>query len=301
MTDLPDLFPDFDSRVVETKHGKLFARIGGNGPPALVLHGYPQTHVMYHRVAPELAKHRTLVLADLPGYGASDAPAAAADHSPYTKRAMAAALVELMEKLGHKRYALIGHDRGGRVGYRFALDHPERVTRLAVLDIIPTWEMWAKMDAARAQQVYHWTFLAQPAPFPETLIGNSPDFFFDWIFTGRRWGTDRAAFDPRALQHYRRNFADPARIHAFCEDYRAGQSTDVAIDGADVRAGKKIACPLLALWGSRGIPSKGEGPLDVWRRWGTHVEGRAVECGHFLPEENPEGTLAALLPFIAQD
>ena len=301
MSTLPELFPGFESRTIGTKAAKLFARIGGNGPPLLLLHGHPQTGAMYHRIAPGLARHYTLVIADLIGYGASGTPEAAPDHSPYTKRAMAAAMVELMEKLGHKRFALVGHDRGGRVGYRLALDHPARVTRLAVLDIIPTWEMWAGMNAARAQQVYHWTFLAQPAPFPETLIGNSAGFFFDWIFTGRRWGTDRAAFDPRALQHYRGNFADPARIHAFCEDYRAGQSSDVAIDDADVKAGKKIACPLLALWGTRGIPSRGDGPLDAWRRWATQVEGRAVECGHFLPEENPEATLAALLPFLAQD
>jgi haloacetate dehalogenase len=301
MTNLPDLFPGFETRHVETSAGKLFARLGGRGAPLLLLHGFPQTHVMYHRIAPELAEHRSLVIADLPGYGASDAPAAAADHSPYVKRAMAAAMVDLMQKLGHQRFALVGHDRGGRVGYRLALDHPARVTRLSVLDIIPTWEMWAKMDAKRAQQVYHWTFLAQPAPLPETLIGNSADFFMDWIFSGRRWGTDKSAFDPRAVEHYRGNFIDPARIHAFCEDYRAGQSTDVAIDEADVKAGNKIACPVLALWGARGIPSRGESPLEIWRRWAANVEGKAIECGHFLPEENPQATLGALLPFLAKD
>lgn len=301
MSKLPELFPGFESRFVETRAAKLFARVGGKGAPLLLLHGYPQSGAMYHRIAPELAKHRTLVIPDLIGYGASDAPEAAPDHTPYTKRAMAAAMVELMEKLGHKRFALVGHDRGGRVGYRLALDHPERVTRLSVLDIIPTWEMWAGMNAMRAQQVYHWTFLAQPAPLPETLIGNSTEFFMEWIFGGRRWGSDRKAFDPRAVEHYRGNFADPKRIHAFCEDYRAGQSTDVSIDDADVKAGRKITCPLLALWGARGIPSKGEGPLDVWRRWATSVEGQAIDCGHFLPEENPAATLAALLPFLAKD
>jgi haloacetate dehalogenase len=301
MPQLPELFPGFQSRHIDTSAGRIFVRLGGDGPPVLALHGYPQTHAMYHRVAPAMAKQHALVLADLPGYGASDAPDAAPDHSPYTKRAMAAALVEAMEQLGHRRFAVVGHDRGGRVGYRLALDHPERVTRLAVLDIIPTWEMWNKMDAARAQQVYHWTFLAQPAPLPETLITNAREFFMDWIFTGRRWGTDRSAFDPRAVEHYRVNFADPARIHAFCEDYRAGQSTDVAIDDADVKAGRKIACPVLALWGARGIPSRGEPPLEVWRRWADDVEGQAVDCGHFLPEENPDATLAALLPFLAKD
>ena len=230
MSKLPELFPGFESRFVETKAAKLFARIGGKGAPLLLLHGHPQTGAMYHRIAPELAKHYTLVIADLIGYGASGTPESAPDHSPYTKRAMAAAMVELMEKLGHKRFALVGHDRGGRVGYRLAFDHPERITRLSVLDIVPTFEMWAGMNAARAMQAYHWAFLAQQAPFPETLIGNSVDFYFKWVFTGMRWGTDASVFDPRAVEHYRQNFSDAAHIHAFCEDYRAGQSTDVEID-----------------------------------------------------------------------
>lgn len=303
MSKLPELFPGFESRVVETKAAKLFARIGGKGAPLLLLHGHPQTGAMYHRIAPQLAKHYTLVIADLIGYGASGTPEAAADHSPYTKRAMAVAMVELMEKLGYKRFALVGHDRGGRVGYRLAFDHPERITRLSVLDIVPTFEMWAGMNAARAMQAYHWGFLAQPAPFPETLIGNSVDFYFKWIFTGMRWGTDASVFDPRAVEHYRQNFSDAAHIHAFCEDYRAGQSTDVAIDDADLKAGKKIAGPVQVLWGARGLPvrSGGEGMLEIWRRWATNVEGQAIDCGHFLPEENPDATLAALLPFLAKD
>ncbi len=303
MSNLPELFPGFESRVVDTKAAKLFARIGGNGAPLLLLHGHPQTGAMYHRIAPELAKHYTLVIADLIGYGASGTPESAPDHSPYTKRAMAAAMVELMEKLGHKRFALVGHDRGGRGGYRLAFDHPERITRLSVLDIVPTFEMWAGMNAARAMQAYHWPFLAQPAPFPETLIGNSVDFYFKWVFTGMRWGTDASVFDPRAVEHYRQNFSDAAHIHAFCEDYRAGQSTDVAIDDADLKAGKKIACPVQVLWGVRGLPARsgGQGMLDIWRRWAANVEGQAIECGHFLPEENPEATLAALLPFLAKD
>jgi haloacetate dehalogenase len=303
MSKLPELFPGFESRVVETKAAKLFARIGGKGAPLLLLHGHPQTGAMYHRIAPELAKHYTLVIADLIGYGASGTPESVPDHSPYTKRAMAAAMVELMEKLGHKRFALVGHDRGGRVGYRLAFDHPGRITRLSVLDIVPTYEMWAGMNAARAMAAYHWAFLAQRAPFPETLIGNSVDFYFNWIFTGMRWGTDASVFDPRAVEHYRQNFSDAAHIHGFCEDYRAGQSTDVEIDGVDLKAGKKIACPVQVLWGARGLPARsgGEGMLDIWRRWAANVEGQAVDCGHFLPEENPDATLAALLPFLAKD
>lgn len=298
MTQLAELFPGYDSQLLETSAGKIFARVGGSGPPLLLLHGYPQTNVMWHRLAPMLAPHFLLVIPDLPGYGTSDAPEAKPDHSPYTKRAMAQAMVEAMEKLGHRKFALVGHDRGGRVGYRLALDHPERVSRLAVLDIVPTWEMWAKMDAKRAMKVFHWTFLAQPYPLPEMLIGKAPVQYLEWKMAAWNGEDSVSVFDPRALDHYRAFFAVPARLHATCEDYRAGQSTDVAIDDADVKAGRKIECPVLALWGSRGIPAAGENPLDVWRRWARNVEGRAIDCGHFLAEENPDDTAAALLPFL---
>ncbi|MCC6948010.1 MAG: alpha/beta hydrolase [Bradyrhizobiaceae bacterium] len=298
MPELADLYPGYESRFIETSAGRIFARIGGSGSPLLLLHGYPQTNVMWHRMAPALAKEHTLVIPDLPGYGQSDAPEAAPDHSPYTKRAMAQAMVEVMEKLGHQRFALVGHDRGGRVAYRLALDHPQRVTRLSVLDIVPTWEMWAKMDAKRAMKVFHWTFLAQPYPLPEMLIGKAPVEYMEWKMLAWNGSDTNSIFDPRAMDHYRAFFAQPARLHATCEDYRAGQSTDVAIDDADVKAGRKIECPLLALWGARGIPAQGESPLEVWKRWATKVEGRAIDCGHFLPEENPDDTLKALLPFL---
>jgi len=295
---LADLYPGFESRLVETRAGRIFARVGGRGSPVLLLHGYPQTHVMWHRVAPALAGEHTLVVADLPGYGESDAPEAAADHSPYTKRAMAAAMVELMEQLEHRRFAVVGHDRGGRVGYRLALDYPDRATCLAVLDIVPTWEMWHSMDAARAMKVFHWTFLAQPYPLPEMLIGKAPLEYMEWKMLAWNGAHTNTVFDPRALEHYRTSFAQPARLHATCEDYRAGQSTDVAIDEADVRAGRRIECPVLALWGARGIPVAGESPLTVWKRWARHVDGWAIDSGHFLAEENPPDTVAALLPFL---
>jgi haloacetate dehalogenase len=298
MPRLADLYPGYESRFVETSVGKIFVRIGGHGSPVLLLHGYPQTNVMWHRVAPALAEQHTLVLADLPGYGQSDAPPSEADHSPYTKRAMALAMVETMEKLGHEKFAVVGHDRGGRVAYRLALDHPNRVTRLSTLDIVPTWEMWNAMNARRAMKVFHWTFLAQPYPLPEMLIGKAPIEYMEWKMLAWNGGGTNSIFDPRAFDHYRAFFAQPARLHATCEDYRAGQSTDVAIDDADVKAGRKIESPLLALWGARGIPSAGEPPLEVWRRWARHVDGKAIDCGHFLAEENPEDTLAALLPFL---
>ena len=210
---------------------------------------------MWHRVAPALAERFTLILADLPGYGWSAAPEADKDHAPYTKRAMAKAMVEVMEALGHVRFRLAGHDRGGRVSYRLALDHPGRLEKLAVLDIIPTWNMWHAMDARLAMRAWHWPFLAQPYPLPELLLGKAANEYFDLLTAAWKRGKDKA-FDDRAIAHYRASFTDPARIHAGCEDYRAGQSTDVAHDEADRKAGKKITCPMLAIWGTSGLPSQ---------------------------------------------
>lgn len=297
MADLADLFPGFASEWVATSRGRIFARVGGSGPPLLLLHGYPQTHVMWHRVAPQLAARFTLVIADLPGYGWSDVPKTDADHGPFSKRGMAEVMVEVMEKLGHVRFALAGHDRGARVAYRLALDHPGRVSRLAVLDILPTIDYWAKMDRAFALRVYHRAFLAQPAPLPEHLIAaNADEYFSHTLRSWARPGTD--PFDPRALQHYLTALRDPLRIHAACEDYRAGATTDVAHDAADRDAGRMISAPLLVLWGGAGIAASAATPLDTWRRWATHVSGAGVEsCGHFLCEEQPEATAAALLSF----
>lgn len=299
MPDLADLYPGFASHWIDTEAGKLFARAGGSGPPLLLLHGYAQTNVMWHKVAPALAQRFTLVIPDLPGYGWSAVPKAGPDHAPYTKRAMAAAMIELMGRLGHVRFRLAGHDRGGRVGYRLALDHPGRLEQLAVLDIVPTYAMWHDIDARLAYRIWHWTFLALPAPFPETMIGKDPVGFWDWK-TGAGTATkDLSAFDPRALAHYRTFFQDPGRIHATCEDYRAGRTSDLAADEADRAAGTRIRCPLLALWGETGIPSETKSPLDTWREWATDVRGSAVACGHYLPEENPDATAAALLAFFA--
>ena len=298
MPDLADLFPGYDSKWISTSIGKIFARVGGKGPPLLLLHGYAQTNVMWHKVAPELAKHFTLVIADLPGYGWSVAPHADTDHTPYTKRAMAAVMVEVMEKLGHARFSLAGHDRGGRVGYRLALDHPGRLDRLATLDIVPTYAMWHDIDARLAYRIWHWTFLALPAPFPETMIGADPIHFWDAKTAPGTKSKDLTAFDPRALAHYRAFFKDPSRIHATCEDYRAGRTTDLAIDEADRAAKKKITCPMLVLWGAGGIPSETRSPLDTWREWAKDVHGYAIDCGHYLPEENAPATAKALIDFF---
>jgi haloacetate dehalogenase len=296
--DLADLFPGFTSHWIATAAGRIFARAGGAGSPLLLLHGYAQTNVMWHRIAPALAERFALVIPDLPGYGWSDAPRADAEHAPYTKRAMAAAMIEVMERLGHVRFRLSGHDRGGRVGYRLALDHSGRVEKLAVLDIVPTFAMWHGIDARLAYRIWHWTFLAQPAPGPEAIIGKDPVAFWDWKTAPGTKSKDFSSFDPRALAHYRAFFQDPGRIHATCEDYRAGRTTDLAHDEADRAAGRKIRCPLLALWGTAGIPSQVEDPLAIWREWGSDVRGHAIDCGHYLAEENPEATAKALLEFL---
>ena len=297
MTKLVDLFPGYDSKFIDTSAGKIFARIGGTGAPLLLLHGYPQSNVMWHRLAPLIDKNFQLVIADLPGYGQSDAPESGDGHAPYDKRSMAKAMVELMEKLGYAQFALAGHDRGGRVSYRLGLDHPGRLSKLAVLDIIPTYDMWQRMDYEFALRVWHWTFLAQPHPLPETVLNQNSLAYIHLKMAGWTKAKDLSAFDPRALAHYDAFFSDPLRIHATCEDYRAGASTDLAHDKADRAAGKKINCPVLALWGAKGIP-RDSGPLEVWGAWATKVSGQPIDSGHFLPEENPAATAAAMLEFL---
>jgi haloacetate dehalogenase len=290
-------FAGFSTQDFALGEAAIHARVGGSGAPLLLLHGYPQSHLMWARVAAALAKRFTVVVPDLRGYGASSAPRSH-NGERYSKRLMANDAVALMAALGHKTFALAGHDRGGRVAYRLALDHPEVVTKIAVLDIVPTGEMWAGMNAGRAMTVYHWMFLAQPEPLPETLISAAPQVYLDHTLAS--WTGDRslASFAPEALAAYRAAFRDPARVHATCEDYRAGATIDRALDEADRAAGRKITAPLLALWGGTGIPARGESPLDVWRRWATDVSGKAIEGGHFLPEEAPEATAEALAAFF---
>jgi haloacetate dehalogenase len=296
MADLADLFPGFASHWIDTSVGKIFARSGGSGPPLLCLHGYPQTNVMWHQVAGELARYFSLIIPDLPGYGWSAVPKAKPDHAPYTKRAMAEVMIEVMSALGYAHFNLAGHDRGGRVAYRLALDHPGRLNRLATLDIVPTLVMWEAMNARLAMRAWHWTFLAQPAPLPELMLGKAANEYFDLL--AQKWLAGNAkAFDERAIAHYRASFTDPLRIHASCEDYRAGQTTDVAFDQADRDAGRKITVPMLALWGANGLPRDLD-PLAVWRAWATNVRGTAIDCGHFLCEEAPVATAQALIEFF---
>jgi haloacetate dehalogenase len=254
---------------------------------------------MWHKVASALGRRFSLVIPDRPGYGWSAVPESGKDHAPYTKRAMAAAMIEVMEYLGHARFLLAGHNRGGRVSYRLALDHPGRLEKLAVLDIVPTYAMWHDIDARLAYRIWDWTFLALPAPGPENVIGRDPVAFWDWKTAPGTKAKSLDVFDPRALAHYRIAFQDPLRIHATCEDYRAGRTTDLAHDEADRAAGKMIGCPLLAIWGESGIPSETRSPLDTWREWAKDVRGFAIDSGHYLPEENPQATAEALLGFFA--
>ena len=284
------MFETFTHRQITTSEAVINLRHGGDGPPVLLLHGHPQTHAMWHRIAPRLAERYTVVCADLRGYGDSSKPPTDPDHEPYSKRAMARDQIEAMQALGFGRFALVGHDRGGRCAYRMALDYPERILSLSVLDILPTIEHFQRTDMAFAMGYWHWFFLAQPHDLPERLIGADPDAFY------LRRG--RSQFDPAALAEYRRCFTDPATIHAMCEDYRAAASYDFQLDEADRMAGNRIRCPVLALWGAKGNLPQWYNVLEVWRGWADDVSGKALDCGHYLPEEAPEPTLDALRPFL---
>jgi len=274
--------------------------VGGSGPPLLLLHGYPESHLMWHGAAPLLAEEHTVVAADLAGYGASFRPAPASDHAPHGKRAMAADQVEAMAALGFERFAVAGHDRGGRVAYRMALDRPERVERLAVLDIVPTGEVWRRADGDFARGYWHWSFLSLPAPLPERLIGGDPQAYFDLhVRAGMGLGTAPGRYPAEVLAAYRRALDDPAAVEAMCEDYRAGASVDAERDDADAAAGRRIACPVLVLWAARGALPRFYGDvLGVWRPWAPDVRGAAIDGTHFFPEDRPEETAAALLSFL---
>ncbi len=296
-------FAGFGERELETARGAVHAVVGGDGPPLLLLHGYPQTHLMWRSVAPRLAERHTVVATDLAGYGASFRPAPAADHAPHGKRALALDQVEAMAALGFERFAVAGHDRGGRVAYRMALDHPAAVERLAVLDVVPTGEAWRRADAGFARGYWHWAFLAQPAPLPERLIAGDPQAFFDLhVRAGMGLGREPGRHPDEVLAVYRRALDDPGAVEAVCEDYRAGATIDVAHDDADQAAGRRIACPVLVLWAGRGgLPRFYPDVLDVWRPWAPDVQGAAIDASHFIPEDEPEATAEALLGFLAGD
>ena len=266
----------------------------GAGPPLLLLHGYPQTGYMWHKIAPRLAEDFTVVVADLRGYGDSDKPTSSEDHAVYSKRAMAADMMAVMAALGHSQFFIAGHDRGGRVAHRLARDYPQAVTKLAVLDIAPTAMMYDTTDMHFATSYYHWFFLIQPAPFPETLIGSDPKFFLESKM--QHWGKDRTAITNDAFDEYLRCFSNPDTIHASCEDYRASASIDLEHDAADV--GLKLDIPLLVLWGTTAMVGNKYDMLCAWQEVATDVTGFAVPGGHYLPEESPDETYQALLDFF---
>ncbi|GEP00223.1 alpha/beta fold hydrolase [Methylobacterium haplocladii] len=301
--DTENLFPGFEALWIDTPAGRWFARAGGSpdAPPLLLLHGFPQTHAMWHRLAPTLAKTHRVICLDLKGYGWSDAPVGTGDHSTYAKRTLGREIVDLMERIGHVRFAMAGHDRGARVAYRVALDAPGRVERLALLDIVPTTIQWQRI-AAKPGANPHWPFLAKPAPEPEEAIGRDPDAYYEGLL--RDWTSkhDLSSFAPGALYLYRQSWNVPERIHAMCEDYRAGgpEGPDRAADQADLAAGETLAMPVLVL-ASRDYldKDKPESALAVWQRtFAPKATGASIAGGHFLAEENPDETLAALMAFL---
>jgi len=287
------MFEGFTTSKVETTGAMIHAVTGGTGPPVLLLHGYPETHTMWHKIAPKLAENHTVVAADLRGYGDSSKPADGENHSGYSKRAMAQDQVEVMHYFGFDKFAVIGHDRGGRVAHRMAADHRDRVTKLAVLDIVPTHKIYHNVTKEFATAYYHWFFLIQPAPFPETLIGNSLEFFVNRQF--RALMPDKVT--PEAFAEYARCLKNPATTHAACEDYRAAASIDLQHDDADLS--RKLVCPVLALWAERGAMHRQFDVLATWRERADNVSGKALPGGHFLAEEVPDQTLAELKAFLA--
>jgi haloacetate dehalogenase len=288
------MFEGFTLKTIDVEGAQIRARVGGEGPPLLLLHGNPQTHVMWHLVAPKLSKHFKIVATDLTGYGKSSKPQSTADHALYSKREMAKHQISVMHELGFDSFFVAGHDRGGRVAYRMALDHPKVVKKIAVLDIIPTLESFQRANQEFGIGYYHWYFLAQPAPLPETLINADPEWFW-------RWHTDRVPrkfFDPQAVDDYLECFRNPETVRAICEDYRAATSVDCDHDRADQESGNKIQVPLLALWGKQAKLQKWYDTLAIWRSWAINVSGRAIDCGHYLAEEQPEETAKELLTFF---
>ncbi len=292
------LLPGFTATDIQVADGvHIHTVVGGNGPPLLLLHGHPQTHVIWHKVAPSLCERFTVVACDLRGYGDSSKPRGDASHAAYSKRAMASDMLAVMQSLGFAQFVVMAHDRGARVAHRLASDHPESVRRMVLLDIAPTLAMYEKTTEAFARAYWHWFFLIQPSPLPERLIEADPAAYIHDVMGSRSAGL--APFDPRALAEYRRCLALPGTAHGLCEDYRASASIDLEHDRADIAAGRRLTMPLLVLWGAQGVIERCFAPLEEWRRVASEVDGEALSCGHYIPEEAPEPLLARALPFLA--
>lgn len=286
--------PGFKQAVVQTSGARINYIHGGDGPPLLLIHGYPQSHVMWHLVAPRLAQYFHVICPDLRGYGDSSKPDGVADHSNYSKREMALDMVELMRELGYQQFNVAGHDRGARVTHRMMLDHPQAVLKACVMDIAPTHHMFATTDQAFATAYYHWFFLIQPDGLPERMISADPDFYLKEKL--RRWSAPGARYSEEAVAEYLRCFSDPDTIHATCEDYRAAASIDLQHDEADMHT--RVETPLLVLWGTQGFVNRNYAVLDVWRERAANVQGKALNSGHFLPEETPDEVTDELLKFF---
>jgi haloacetate dehalogenase len=292
------MFDGFKVSKVQTTGANINVVSGGQGPPVLLLHGNPQSHVMWHKIAAPLAREFTVVAADLRGYGDSSKPADGENHSNYSKRAMALDQVEVMSHFGFEKFTVVGHDRGGRVGHRMALDHPDRITKLVVIDIVPTYKLLHSVSNEVATAFYHWFLLIQPAPFPETLLANNAEFYLKYMmFRDMSRNEVPAWMGQDAFAEYLRCFRDSAMIHANCEDYRAAASIDIKHDEEDLS--HKIVCPVLALWGERGAVHRLFDVLGAWRERAVNVRGKPLSGRHFLPEEIPDETLAELRAFLS--
>jgi haloacetate dehalogenase len=294
------MMDDFEAAEVETGETSIFVRRSGSGSPLLLLHGFPQTHLMWRNVAPLLARDFTVLCADMRGYGRSGCPPSTPDHAPYAKRAMARDMIVVMERLGFRRFSVAGHDRGGRVAYRMALDYPGHVDRLAILDVLPTGTVWDRADARFALAYWPWSLLAQPEPLPERVLAAAPEAIVDDALG--RWGTPANVFPSEVRAAYVEALRDPAHIHAICEEYRAAATLDRQHDETDRTAGRRIASPILALWSAQGALDTwyvdAGGPLAIWRAWGKDVEGHPIEAGHFFPEEAFQQTSETLNRFF---
>jgi haloacetate dehalogenase len=289
------MFNKFETSKAEIEDVFINYVIGGSGFPILLLHGYPQTHVMWHKIADQLADQYTVVASDLRGYGDSSKPVSNEIHEPYSKRATGNDQIQLMRNLGFDKFYLVGHDRGGRVGHRMALDYPDVIEKFVVMDIAPTYTMYKTTDMEFATAYYHWFFLIQPYDIPERMIGNDPLYYLEKKFG--QWGRDNSAFTQIAFSEYLRCLT-PETIHASCEDYRASATIDIQHDQIDIDNGNKIKCPVLCLWGEQGFVGKKYNVIAEWSKMATNVEGNALPCGHYLPEEAPNETLAVLLNFL---
>ncbi|WP_242903479.1 alpha/beta fold hydrolase [Actinomadura terrae] len=290
------MFEGFTEFDITTSGTTIHGRRGGDGPPVLLLHGIPETHLMWHRVAPRLAERHTVVVTDLRGFGDSGTPPSTPDHAPYAMRAIARDQVEVMRALGFDRFGVVGHDRGARCAYRMALDHPATVDRLAVLDIVPTGEAFRRAGMDFSLGYWVWSFLAAPAPVPEQLIAGAPETFVDHMLDS--WSDAPDAFPAAVRAEYAAKFRDPATVHAICEEYRAAATLDHRHDEED-RGRNRIACPVLALWSATGAVAAWYDPLEIWRTWADDLRGAALPCGHFLPEEAPAETTRHLLDFLS--